>query len=390
MAAGLVRCGACLSVFEASENFVSFKGLASNEELGPDEKDSVFISPEEDYFDPRHFLKIVKGVITDEFFTTQTASLASAPTPEAVPAPAAAPTAEPVSDQTAVSIFTPAVSDSQTHHSIPLAVDTASSPPQVSSAEFSAIVAAAIDVMEAATETPVVPPPKPDQAVLNQNPVAPAATQDAEESKVAIRARLRKTNLREAESELERLSVENLAAIDNVSVPLQLPLQHRRRLQRKLVMGFFSLLLLASLLGQFLWQRQELMSQHPLLRPWYQLACNYLPCRLPAQEDIARIVTDSLVIRAHTELADTRVVTTVIRNTASFQQPFPNLHLRFSDLNNRSVAGREFLPSEYLPVALRSIRYMPVNAAVQITLELVDPGPEAINYELQIQSSTIQ
>lgn len=54
---GLVRCGACLSVFEANENYIDSLPPASNDELDPGADNSVFISGQEDYFDPETFLQ---------------------------------------------------------------------------------------------------------------------------------------------------------------------------------------------------------------------------------------------------------------------------------------------------------------------------------------------
>ena len=51
-AAGKVRCGACLTVFEAEPNFV-----LDDSGVTGDEPESVFVSSEpDDYFDPSRFL----------------------------------------------------------------------------------------------------------------------------------------------------------------------------------------------------------------------------------------------------------------------------------------------------------------------------------------------
>ena len=54
---GLVRCGACFSVFEADKNFVSESDPATGKQQEPPAPHEVFISGAEDYFDPSRFLK---------------------------------------------------------------------------------------------------------------------------------------------------------------------------------------------------------------------------------------------------------------------------------------------------------------------------------------------
>ena len=75
-----------------------------------------------------------------------------------------------------------------------------------------------------------------------------------------------------------------------------------------------------------------------------------------------------------------------MRNTASHQQPFPVTRLEFSDGGTRVLAARNFQPSDYLPPSLRAIANMPTNTPVQISLSLVDPGPQAVNYQLTLVS----
>ena len=70
------------------------------------------------------------------------------------------------------------------------------------------------------------------------------------------------------------------------------------------------------------------------------------------------------------------------RNLFTVNKAFPILVLSFNTVNNDIVALREFAPTEYLDVGLRAMTMMPVMSPVQINLELVDPGPDAVNYTI--------
>jgi hypothetical protein len=48
------------------------------------------------------------------------------------------------------------------------------------------------------------------------------------------------------------------------------------------------------------------------------------------------------------------------------------------------VASRRFVPKDYLGGELVGRELMPQNQKIHITLDLVDPGPEAVNYHISI------
>jgi hypothetical protein len=75
-------------------------------------------------------------------------------------------------------------------------------------------------------------------------------------------------------------------------------------------------------------------------------------------------------------------VDAILKNHASFPQPFPALRLRFSNAEDQVVASRLLRPADYLRGEARVLRRMPPDTPVRISLEIVDPGKEAIAYGL--------
>lgn len=176
---------------------------------------------------------------------------------------------------------------------------------------------------------------------------------------------------------------ENLAAARDIADPLELhwqPADGRKR--SVLLMSFLSLLLTAGLFAQFVWYNFGELSQNENVRPWLEKSCALLTCSLPALVDIRSISSENLLVRSHTEIANALTVNLVFRNNAAYPQPFPALILRFTDTNNSVVAERRFTPEEYLPTDVSTTSMMPAGAPVQITLEVLDPGSSAINYEV--------
>jgi predicted Zn finger-like uncharacterized protein len=147
--------------------------------------------------------------------------------------------------------------------------------------------------------------------------------------------------------------------------------------------GLALVVLLLSLAGQYAYKNFETLARGPA-RPWLAQVCNVAGCVLPPQADVGQIRSGNLVVRSHPTRQGALVVDAILTNQAAFPQPYPQLQLQFSDLNGAPVAGRRFLPAEYLAGELSGASLMPVQQPVHIALELVDPGPQAVNYALTV------
>tara|TARA_R100000322_G_scaffold134938_1_gene90815 strand:+ start:384 stop:713 length:330 start_codon:yes stop_codon:yes gene_type:complete len=99
--------------------------------------------------------------------------------------------------------------------------------------------------------------------------------------------------------------------------------------------------------------------------------------------DTDQIESRKLVVRSHPDQPRALLVEASIVNEAPFPQPFPSIVLTFSNLNNDIVAQRAFKPKEYLAGDARELEQMPRGTPVRISLELRDPGQDAINYDLR-------
>ncbi|WP_226648944.1 DUF3426 domain-containing protein [Microbulbifer variabilis] len=148
----------------------------------------------------------------------------------------------------------------------------------------------------------------------------------------------------------------------------------------RLLLPFLTLLLLIQLAY---FQFDRLSKQQPW-RDIYASVCPMLGCTLPPLRDSNAIQASNLMVRSHPQLEGALVVDAVLVNSAPYPQPFPNLLLNFSDLKNKAVASRRFTPEEYLQGELAGRKQMPQGSPIHIAIEVVDPGAEAVNYEMKI------
>lgn len=202
-----------------------------------------------------------------------------------------------------------------------------------------------------------------------------------DQSIAAIRARALQSDLRDEEA-LEAIPEENLRSLGAFSSPVEILTGKQRRLGRQLAWASLALLAALLLSGQYLWQEMARYGQVAAVRPLYEWACSMLECALPVYNEIDAIQSSNLAVRSHPELDNALAVSIEFRNTADFAQRFPIMVLSFNSASNSVIALREFAPQEYLPPALRGRSLLPPQTPVQVNLELMDPGADAVNYTL--------
>jgi len=202
-----------------------------------------------------------------------------------------------------------------------------------------------------------------------------------------IRARMAELDLSEA-ADQERLEPDNLASLNRVRDTLELPLAPRnRRLLLRIGQSMLALLLIFSLILQYLWHNRLVLAQDADRRHLAGFACSLLPCELPPLHDLAAFSGDDLVIRSHPEHEDMLLFALTIGNTASFAQPFPGIELVFRDTNQNSITRLVIQPSDYLPEELGQQLLMESGSTFQLQLDLEDPGEHATNYEVTFVAS---
>jgi predicted Zn finger-like uncharacterized protein len=175
--------------------------------------------------------------------------------------------------------------------------------------------------------------------------------------------------------------------LDLVDDPLQLDWQKpKAHWGKRLLWILLVLLAAAALAGQYIWYHFDELARQDQYRPWFQQLCPQVGCKVPSRVDIDRIKSSNLVVRSHPDFNGALIVDAIIYNRAPFTQPFPLLELRFADLNGQLIASRRFKPAEYLSGELAGKGEMPSQVPIHIALDILDPGPKAVNYSLSFRS----
>ena len=162
-----------------------------------------------------------------------------------------------------------------------------------------------------------------------------------------------------------------------------LPLEQeasRGSLAGTLLWGSGILLLLAGLALQYLYYHRMTLAENPGLRPVLAQMCQLTGCQLPPRRDLANIELGKHLVQFHPRYEDSLLITATLVNHADFTQPFPIVEVVMTDLEQRVIARRRFLPDDYLVTELTA-QGLPPGTEVPLMLEVVDPGKKAVGFE---------
>lgn len=154
------------------------------------------------------------------------------------------------------------------------------------------------------------------------------------------------------------------------------------RLVNRLGWAFGSLVMIGVLVGQLAWFNRDTLALDPRWRPWLQTVCDSAGCALPALRDPHAIEMVDRNVQSHPQYQGALLITATLVNQATFAQPYPEVELSMTNLDQKRVASRRFLPGEYLDNGhLQGL--IPPGASVRLKLEIADPGQDAVGFEFE-------
>ncbi len=148
-----------------------------------------------------------------------------------------------------------------------------------------------------------------------------------------------------------------------------------------------SLVLVAGLVAQIVFLAPPAMAGHESLRPVARVLCRLSGCEVPPRQALDRLRLASRDVRAHPSVPGALIISATLVNEAEFSQPYPVLEISLGDLQGNQVALRRFAPPTYVPESVDVARGMAPDSRVQVSLEVVDPGEEAVAFRFAFRSA---
>ena len=175
---------------------------------------------------------------------------------------------------------------------------------------------------------------------------------------------------------------------DGYEVPMQLrddieslQASSGRRLHPALKFTFVIFLLALSFTQLAYFRSHELVSIIPSSRPFLEPFCENIGCQYSGPSDTKQIQLQSRDVRLHPKEKKALLISAAMINNAYFAQPYPNIHIRLSDISGNIVAERIFNPKTYMGKLSNPFLLMRSKTPVHINFEVVDPGKDAVNFE---------
>jgi len=128
------------------------------------------------------------------------------------------------------------------------------------------------------------------------------------------------------------------------------------------------------------------LARHESLGPLLQRAYGALGMTITPNWDVRqyRILDWVAAAEPNSRGQGTLEINARIHNRGPRAQPYPYVHVELKDRWEESVGRRTFRPAEYLPTGSSASAAMTAGAIVQARLRVVDPGPDAYGFELDV------
>jgi hypothetical protein len=128
------------------------------------------------------------------------------------------------------------------------------------------------------------------------------------------------------------------------------------------------------------------LARHATLGPWLTAAYETLGGEVAPSWDVHQYQIIDWVATAEPNARGlgSLKITARIQNRGPSRQPYPAVQLRLKDRYEAALGGRMFTPAEYLPRDAPRGRLMSPGETTRAELEVVDPGPDAYGFELDV------
>ena len=138
--------------------------------------------------------------------------------------------------------------------------------------------------------------------------------------------------------------------------------------------------------AQALHHSRASLARHPTFGPWITGAYNMLGVEIAPSWDVHQyeIIDWVATAQPNTRGLGSLKITARIQNHGPLRQPFPAVQLRLKDRFEAAVGSRLFTPAEYLSRDTPHARLMSPGETARAEIEVVDPGPDAYGFELDV------
>jgi predicted Zn finger-like uncharacterized protein len=128
------------------------------------------------------------------------------------------------------------------------------------------------------------------------------------------------------------------------------------------------------------------LAGHPAVGPWVQRAYGLIGITVTPHWDVRQYEILDWVATAEPNPSGvgSLKISARIQNRGPQRQPYPDVQLRLKDRWEEAVGSRMFAPDEYLSRDASHAGLMSPGETARAEIEVVDPGPDAYGFELDV------
>ena len=145
--------------------------------------------------------------------------------------------------------------------------------------------------------------------------------------------------------------------------------------------SLLALLLLVMALGLYGYRYRSELLLEPAYRPMLQTVCATLGCTLPPLVDLDALKVVKRTVYSHPTIDNALVIDLAFINEAAFGQPYPILEIRLTNRNGGLVTKNNVAPAEYLE-RWQADELLSSGERLDVNLTVEDPGQTATSFEL--------
>jgi hypothetical protein len=135
------------------------------------------------------------------------------------------------------------------------------------------------------------------------------------------------------------------------------------------------------LLLQALYSARHWLAHQPVTAEITRSVCKTLGCSIAPRRDPTKIKVLSRNVYAHPNEPGSLIITSTMKNLASYKQPLPLIEVAFLDKNNNTIALRRFRPQEYTQKNRKDKKLFAPEETINFRIKITDPGNEAVTFQ---------
>ena len=144
------------------------------------------------------------------------------------------------------------------------------------------------------------------------------------------------------------------------------------------------LLLLIMAVGLYGYRYRQEIIQNPDLRPFLSTTCSLIGCQLPPLVKLDQLKVLKRSVFSHPSLDNSLVIDLAFVNQATFSQGYPVLEIRLTNRNGGLVVQKNIEPANYLDT-WQAGDLLSAGERLDLSLTVEDPGQTATSFELKFR-----